>query len=98
VEVADLMWPDAEGDRAEHALEITLHRLRALLGDAALVKRQDGLLTLDRAHIFADVWAAEDLARHGQVARLDGEFLPANSSDWAVRTRARLAALIQTKV
>jgi LuxR family transcriptional regulator, maltose regulon positive regulatory protein len=29
----DALWPDSEGDAAYHALEMTLSRLRQLLGD-----------------------------------------------------------------
>jgi hypothetical protein len=38
--LADLLWPDAEGDAAEKALDITLHRLRKLLGDDTTLLRQ----------------------------------------------------------
>jgi tetratricopeptide (TPR) repeat protein len=60
-EIADRLWPNAEGDSAERALSITLHRLRAMLGGPSLVQRQAGLVSLDRTRVFADVWAIDDL-------------------------------------
>lgn len=56
------LWPESEGDLAYSAFEITLHRLRRLIGvDQALVLR-DGLLTLDNRRCWVDVWAFEKAA------------------------------------
>ena len=56
------LWPESEGDMAYNAFEITLHRLRRLIGvDRALVLR-DGLLTLDNRRCWVDVWAFEQAA------------------------------------
>lgn len=53
------LWPESEGDMAYNAFEITLHRLRRLIGvDRALVLH-DGLLTLDNRRCWVDVWAFE---------------------------------------
>lgn len=53
------LWPEAEGDMAYRAFEITLHRLRRLIGvDRALVLR-NGLLTLDNRRCWVDVWEFE---------------------------------------
>ncbi len=58
---ADLLWPQADGDAAIGSLEITLHRLRKLLGDGSLVRRTEGKLLLDRRRVFVDLWALEAL-------------------------------------
>ncbi|MGZ6142637.1 MAG: hypothetical protein ACXWLM_04820 [Myxococcales bacterium] len=90
---ADRIWPDADGDQAQRSFEVTLHRLRALLGDPTLVKRRDGLVSLDGSRVFADVWAIEDLLRESPeraAALYAGPFLPGNPADWAVAARARL--------
>ncbi|MBX3198743.1 MAG: hypothetical protein KF850_27515 [Labilithrix sp.] len=58
----DEMWPDADGDRAERAFTITLHRLRALLGDPTLVRRRGGVVSLDASRVFVDVWAIDRVA------------------------------------
>ena len=56
--VAETLWPEAEG--AERALTSALHRLRKLIGEAA-IERQEGRLTLDWRHCWIDVWAIERL-------------------------------------
>jgi hypothetical protein len=57
--VAELLWPDAEGDRVRHSFKITLHRLRALLGEEPVLRADKGLLTLDAERVWLDVWAFE---------------------------------------
>lgn len=63
--LADLLWPQAEGDAANGSLEITLHRLRKLLGDGGLIRRTEGKLQLDRRRVFVDVWALEAILEEG---------------------------------
>lgn len=58
-QLAAALWPESEGDEAYSAFEITLHRLRKLVGvDRALVL-SNGLLTLDSRLCWVDVWAFE---------------------------------------
>jgi DNA-binding SARP family transcriptional activator len=57
--LAALLWPDAEGDAAEKALDITLHRLRKLLGDDAALLRQNNKVSLNPRLCWVDVWAFE---------------------------------------
>jgi ATP/maltotriose-dependent transcriptional regulator MalT len=38
--LADALWPDSDGDAAQHALETTLYRLRRMLGADLVVQRQ----------------------------------------------------------
>jgi len=72
----DALWPDEEGDAAEHALTVALHRLRRLLGDTHALLVEDGTVSLNREHVWIDaleiepVFAvAEDaLARSDQAA------------------------------
>jgi len=72
----DALWPDEEGDAAEHALTVALHRLRRLLGDSHAILVEDGTVSLNREHVWIDaleiepVFAvAEDaLARSDQAA------------------------------
>jgi DNA-binding SARP family transcriptional activator len=57
--VADRLWPDAEGDKAQHALEMALHRLRKLLRRDEAIELRGGWLRLATslcrvdAHAFA---------------------------------------------
>jgi LuxR family transcriptional regulator, maltose regulon positive regulatory protein len=56
--LAEILWPDSEADSAAFALTTTVHRLRRLIGDAAL-ERQEGCLNLDPRYCWVDVWAVE---------------------------------------
>ncbi|MDM8549731.1 BTAD domain-containing putative transcriptional regulator [Desulfobacterales bacterium HSG2] len=58
-QIADALWPDADGDAAHRSLATTLHRLRKLLGAHQAVRLEEGRLTLDQRYCWADVWAFE---------------------------------------
>lgn len=55
----EALWPDASGLGAQKTLQITVRRLRELLGDAETLRVQDGKLTLDAGRCWVDVWALE---------------------------------------
>jgi LuxR family transcriptional regulator, maltose regulon positive regulatory protein len=60
-QIADALWPDADGDAARNALDNALHRLRkALGGDDRIVLRQ-GTLALNPQRCWTDVGALEGL-------------------------------------
>ncbi len=58
--LADLLWPEAEGDAAARALATTLHRLRRLLGPESVVAVRDGVVGLDPGRCWLDLWAVEE--------------------------------------
>ena len=58
-ELADAMWPDAEGPEAKRCLDTTLHRLRKLLAVKGAVVMGQSRLCLDRRLIWLDTWAFE---------------------------------------
>jgi ATP/maltotriose-dependent transcriptional regulator MalT len=101
--LCDALWPDAEGDAARSALDVTLHRVRRLLGDANAVTLAAGRLGLDGSRIWVDVRAIEPLLQRSAdsapaaIADLDallalyrGPFLRDVEAPWAVPARARL--------
>ena len=55
----DALWPDSEGDAAYHALESALYRLRQLLGARGAVRMEGGKVTLNRDHLWVDMWEFE---------------------------------------
>jgi LuxR family transcriptional regulator, maltose regulon positive regulatory protein len=59
--LCDDLWPDAEGDRARQALDVTLLRLRRLLDDKAAIVVANHTITLDPA-----LWKS-DLAEFREV-------------------------------
>jgi LuxR family maltose regulon positive regulatory protein len=66
-QIADALWPDAEGDKARNALEITIHRLRRFLSSDAVVQIKDGRLSLDPRRCWVDAWAFERMIENADV-------------------------------
>lgn len=60
--LAALVWPDADGANLKKTLEITLHRLRKLLGDDDAVLLREGRLALNADQCWVDLWAFERAA------------------------------------
>jgi ATP/maltotriose-dependent transcriptional regulator MalT len=72
--LVDALWPDAEGDAGDHALEMALHRLRALLGIPGLVVQQGRRISLDARRCWVDALALERrLDRATECLRGKGE-------------------------
>jgi DNA-binding SARP family transcriptional activator len=101
--LAELFWPEAEGDVAIQNLKINVHRLRKLLPEDALVWTE-GKLTLDAHRVWVDLWALErelnrlDQATPAKAVALAqrifrlyrGAFLPENTAPWALAARERI--------
>jgi LuxR family transcriptional regulator, maltose regulon positive regulatory protein len=66
-EIADALWPDADGDMAFQSLRTTLHRLRQLLGDEKAVRVHEGQITLDDRTCWVDVWAFEQFLEQAEA-------------------------------
>ena len=60
-ELADVLWPEADGDAALQSLRTTLHRLRVLAGREDAVKVREGRVSLDGRLCWIDAWAFERL-------------------------------------
>jgi DNA-binding SARP family transcriptional activator len=95
--LVDAFWSDEEGDVATRSLGAALHRLRKLLGDADAIIQQGGALSLDKARVWVDVWAFEDLlarpdSEPAEVLSLyRGAFLAEDDDEpWSVTMRERL--------
>jgi len=59
--LADALWPHMEADFAYKSFTATLHRLRRLLEDDDALVLRDGRLTLNKALVWVDTWALEQL-------------------------------------
>lgn len=55
----DALWPDAEGDAGQRAWDVTLHRLRRLLGHHDVLVLSDSKLSLHSGRVWTDVGAFE---------------------------------------
>jgi LuxR family transcriptional regulator, maltose regulon positive regulatory protein len=84
--LADMLWPEAEGDLAFRNIKTTLNRLRKLLGDHDYLVVREGTLSLNHKHCWTDLWRFTELAREIDTAtRFDEGLLPP----------ARLQALVE---
>jgi DNA-binding SARP family transcriptional activator len=68
IQLAEALWPDADGDAALHNLETTLMRLRRLLGIDEAIQVQDRHVSLNTCFCWLDIWAFEHLV--GQLNSL----------------------------
>jgi len=59
--LADVLWPDAEGDAGHNAFTTTLARLRRLIGDDSAIQLSGGRVSLDNRTCWVDRWAFERL-------------------------------------
>jgi LuxR family maltose regulon positive regulatory protein len=57
--LTESLWPDADGDTAADAFEVTLRRLRKMLGRDDAVQLADGRLSLNAGCCWLDTWAFE---------------------------------------
>jgi LuxR family maltose regulon positive regulatory protein len=55
------LWPDSEGDAAHTSLEVTLLRLRRLIGSEKAIQLKAGNVSLDPYSFWVDVWALEHI-------------------------------------
>jgi ATP/maltotriose-dependent transcriptional regulator MalT/DNA-binding SARP family transcriptional activator len=67
--VAAALWPDSEGDAARDAFEVTLHRLRKLLGRDDAILLEHGMLRVNPELAWVDVLAFERLANEANGDR-----------------------------
>ena len=103
----DALWPDEEADAARKSLDITVLRLRKLLGTHEAIVVNDEQIGLNPQICWVDVWAFErrftqteategvagSAAAAAALALYHGNFLPADAeAPWTVKARERLRA------
>jgi len=86
----DTLWPDADGDAAQHALEMTVHRLRKLRGIPGAIVQRDRMLSLDPKRCWVDALV---LRRSIAAAHVVIDAGAAAGRDAVRREAARIAAL-----
>ena len=103
-QIADILWPDSEGDAAHQSFAITLHRLRQLLGNEKALQLRDGVLRIDPKLCWVDAHAFEELLAVAEKEQADvgnrlmgnalnlyqGPFLKGSGDPWAISCRERL--------
>jgi DNA-binding SARP family transcriptional activator len=74
-QLSDVLWPEADGDRAQQTFDTTLHRLRQLLGCDKALNLQEGKLTLDSKYCWVDSMAFERILEQAEnvLAKANGD-------------------------
>jgi LuxR family maltose regulon positive regulatory protein len=70
--MADILWPEADGDAAHRSFISALHRLRQLISCEKALHFKEGRLTLDKRYCWLDVWALENIWRQADTHRKEG--------------------------
>lgn len=96
-QLSDWLWPETEADKASHALDNLLHRLRKLLGKESLLINA-GRITLNPDICWVDLWALEKLRETvneiepqtlntllGEI--YSGSFISGDSQPWLIAAR-----------
>jgi DNA-binding SARP family transcriptional activator len=83
--VTQALWPEAEGDAAKRSLDVTLHRLRRLLGHDEAVLLAGGKLTLNAALVWVDARAFDRLAARAEDEQHGGAAVPVEVLERALR-------------
>ena len=68
------LWPDARGGTALQSFNVTLHRLRKLLGVREAIEFRNGQVRLNPKSCWVDTWAFErtvDAIEHGRTLSTD---------------------------
>lgn len=93
------VWPDLDGDAAQNAFGVALHRLRRLLGDERALIVRDGQVSIDAERVWVDVVALRRQAEISDECQLNhvdaeriidrlqavyrGRFLATSDAPWA---------------
>ncbi len=85
-QACDALWPDADGAGARKSFDMTVQRLRRLLGDDSLVHVGDGRVALDATRVSADV-----VQRRVLIERIEALAMQP-------RVAVAAAALVQTEL
>jgi len=74
--IADILWPDADGDLAHRSFATTLHRLRKLIGTHDALSLSNNRLSLNPGYCWVDAQAFEFLLKQAKI-----EFTKAETND-----------------
>jgi DNA-binding SARP family transcriptional activator len=65
-QLSDILWHEADGDRAQRSFDTTLYRLRQLLGHDRAIILREGRLTLDLRYCWVDSMAFERMLKRAE--------------------------------
>ena len=94
--IADILWPDADGDHGQAAFRQALSRLRKLIGKSAILG-EGGSLTLNRQVCWIDALAFVSLPAHEALPIYQGDFAPGCDLPPVIGARDRLRDLFNRR-
>jgi DNA-binding SARP family transcriptional activator len=69
--LADLLWPEADGEQAHSAFTTTISRLRRFIGHEKVIEVHEGNVSLNPLFCRVDLWTMEEILDQAE-ARLKG--------------------------
>lgn len=91
--LSQALWPEGDGDKAQNAFDVTLHRLRQLFKMKDLFLMHDRRLTLNSELAWVDVWAFERAVNRAE--RLLADLDQARAAAEMARSQEQLLSLYQ---
>ncbi len=88
--ISGVLWPETQGDYAHQVLDITIHRLRQLLGSPDSLITQGGRLMLNLKKCWIDVVAGEFLMDRGTMLLADQGIRTSSSQKKEIEDISRL--------
>jgi DNA-binding SARP family transcriptional activator len=90
-DLADTLWPEAEGDSGHNVFTTTLFRLRKMLGNDRAVLLSRGRVSINDQICWVDVWAFERLCKRAEIL---AERMPGGTRPKELRQIAAKAACL----
>ena len=72
--LADVFWPEADGDAAQENLKKSIARLRGLIGVEEAIQWQQGAVSLNHDVCWVDAWAFEHCIKRAELVELNHSF------------------------
>ncbi len=92
-DLADTLWPEAEGDSGHNVFTTTLFRLRKMLGNDRAILLTNGRVSINDQICWVDMWAFERLCKRAEIL---AERAPGGTRPTELRRIAAKAACLYT--
>jgi ATP/maltotriose-dependent transcriptional regulator MalT/DNA-binding SARP family transcriptional activator len=89
--LADILWPDADGDAGHNAVKTTVSRLRQMIGNDRVIQVNEGRISIDGRYCWVDAWVFEQLCE--RIEKRMEEVQGGADFDWLKQTATRVLSL-----
>jgi LuxR family transcriptional regulator, maltose regulon positive regulatory protein len=87
-QLADMVWPEAEGDAAHDSFKMALSRLRHLAGSERVVEVSEGRISLNPRYCWVDAWAFERISDKTEASWKDSQSREEMAGIWKLAEKA----------